>query len=108
MFQGFDDEEDFDSNDGDGYSEDDLEREQADEPRHDRRRMKRHQSARGLGRGNLNEKRITADDYMHQIREKSLRKGRYGVTVPEPFSFDLRDQQAKKASTREKKVNEMV
>ena len=72
------------------------------------RKMKRVQSAKGLGRGNLNEKRITADDYMHQIRDKSLRKGRYGVTVPEPFSFDLRDQQAKKANTRERKVNEMI
>ena len=70
--------------------------------------MNRVQSANGLGRGNLNEKRITADDYMHQIRDKSLRKGRYGVTVPEPFSFELRDQQATKANIREKKVNEMV
>ena len=42
------------------------------------------------------------------MKEKSLRKGRYGVTVPEPFSFEMRDAQAKKANTRERKVNEMV
>lgn len=42
------------------------------------------------------------------MREKSLRRGRYGVTVPKPFSFEMRDNQAKKANTREKKVNEMV
>ena len=30
------------------------------------------------------------------------------MTVPQPFSFELRDQQATKASTREVKVNEMV
>lgn len=114
VFQGFDDLDDFDSNSGDGYSDDDLSRENEYGERRreneggDRRRMGRNQSARGLGRGNLNEKRITADDYMHQVREKSLRKGRYGVTVPEPFSFDLRDQQAKKNTIREVKVNEMV
>ena len=45
---------------------------------------------------------------MHQVRDKSNRKGRYGVTVPEPFSFEMRDNVAKKASTRERKVNEMV
>lgn len=28
--------------------------------------------------------------------------------MPKPFSFEMRDNQAKKASTREKKVNEMV
>ena len=30
------------------------------------------------------------------------------MTLPEPFNFEIRDQQAKKASTRERKVNEMV
>ena len=56
----------------------------------------------------MNEKRITSDDYMHKLRAKSVRKGRYGVTVPEPFRFEIRDQQAKRANTRERKVNEMV
>ena len=55
VFQDFD-EDDFDS--GDDYS-DDLEREGS------RPRMQRHQSAKHLGRGNLNDKRITADDYVH-------------------------------------------
>ena len=30
------------------------------------------------------------------------------MTLPEPFNFEIRDQQAKKASTRERRVNEMV
>lgn len=29
---------------------------------------------------------------MHRLKTKSGRKGRYGVTVPEPFSFETRDQ----------------
>lgn len=30
------------------------------------------------------------------------------MTVPEPFSFEMRDNVAKKANIRERKVNEMV
>ena len=58
VFKDFDDDDDFDSDDGEGDS-DDLEREDAGG---------RHRSARALGRGNLNEKRISAGDYMHQVR----------------------------------------
>ena len=58
VFKDFDDDDDFDSDDVEGDS-DDLERE---EP------AGRHRSARALGRGNLNEKRISAGDYMHQVR----------------------------------------
>lgn len=69
--------------------------------------MDRGRSAKGF-KGNLNDKRITSDDYMHQVRSKSMRKGRYGLTVPEPFAFEIRDSQAKAPNTRERKVNEMV
>ena len=98
VFEDFD-EDDFESEDGE---DDDLERDDGG------RRLGRHQSAKGLGLGNLNDKRVTADDYVHQLRVKSQRRGRYGVTVPEPFGFDMRDQQKTKASIREKKVNAMV
>ena len=54
--------------------------------------MRNSRSHRNFDRGNLGSKRITTDDYMHQVREKSLRKGRFGVTVPQPFSFEIRDQ----------------
>mmetsp|Transcript_20429 Transcript_20429/g.27608 ORF Transcript_20429/g.27608 Transcript_20429/m.27608 type:complete len:84 (+) Transcript_20429:2567-2818(+) len=70
--------------------------------------MARTRSTRDFERGNLADKRITSDDYMHKLRAKSARRGRYGVTVPEPFNFEIRDQQAKHANTRERKVNEMV
>lgn len=73
------------------------------------RRLGRNNSAANFDKGdNLSKKRITSDDYVHQLRVKSQRKGRYGVTVPKPFSFEIRDQSANKASIREKKVNEMV
>ena len=58
VFKDFDDDDDFDSDDAERDS-DDLEREDP---------AGRHRSARALGRGNLNEKRISAGDYMHQVR----------------------------------------
>lgn len=41
--------------------------------------------------------------------EKSAKKknGKYGVTVPKPFGFDIREK-TKSKSIREKKVEEMV
>lgn len=38
---------------------------------------------------------------------KPLKKGKYGVTVPKPFAFDLRDK-TKAKTIRERKVEEMV
>ena len=70
--------------------------------------MSRNRSEKNYDRGNLNNQRITSDDYMHKLRAKSTRRGRYGVTVPEPFAFETRDQQKSAANIREKKVNEMV
>lgn len=96
VFQGFDDEDEFDSDE-----DDDLERDSGG-------RMARTRSAKNFDGANLADKRITSDDYMMRLRAKSTRRGRYGVTVPEPFNFEIRDQQAKQANTRERKVNEMV
>ena len=38
---------------------------------------------------------------------KAQRKGKYGVTVPKPFGFDLRDR-VKGKSIRERRIEEMV
>jgi hypothetical protein len=38
---------------------------------------------------------------------KNVKKGKYGVTVPKPFAFDLRDK-TKSKSIRERKVEEMI
>lgn len=38
---------------------------------------------------------------------KNRKKGKYGVTVPKPFKFDVREQVRPK-SIRERKVEEMV
>ena len=44
---------------------------------------------------------------MGKLRSNSQRKGRYGITVPQPFKFDQRDATAKK-TIREIKVEQMV
>ena len=44
---------------------------------------------------------------MGKMRSNSQRKGRYGITVPKPFRFDMRDQ-TKPKTIRERKVEEMV
>lgn len=38
---------------------------------------------------------------------KAAKKGKYGVTVPKPFGFDMRDK-VKAKTIRERKVEEMV
>lgn len=48
--------------------------------------------------------RLTADDY---VRAEEGRKGKYGVTVPKPFAFDIREKTRAK-SIRERKVEGMV
>jgi hypothetical protein len=47
---------------------------------------------------------LTTRDYADRSRSK---KGKYGVTVPKPFNFDLREKTRTK-TIREKKVEEMV
>jgi hypothetical protein len=48
---------------------------------------------------------LTTEDYAE--RDKSKKKGKYGVTVPRPFNFDMREK-TKKRTIREQKVEEMV
>jgi hypothetical protein len=55
----------------------------------------------GLKRANsakqIRQPRLTAQDY---VKDKDAKKGKYGVTVPKPFAFDLRDK------TRPKTIHE--
>ena len=44
---------------------------------------------------------------MGKVKENSRRKGKYGVTVPAPFKFDMRDQ-VKEKNIRERKIEKMV
>lgn len=38
---------------------------------------------------------------------KAVKKGKYGVTVPQPFGFDMRDK-TKTKSIRERKIEAMI
>ena len=69
--------------------------------------LMRNNSAKGLGGTNLRNQRLTNADYISRDRAKSTRKGRYGITVPKPFAFDIRDS-VKPKTIRERKVEEMV
>ena len=67
----------------------------------------RNRSAKGLGNTNLRNQRLTNADYISGDRAKSTKKGRYGITVPKPFAFDIRDS-VKPKTIRERKIEEMV
>ena len=72
-------------------------------------RMPRAKSAKGARKDfdeyNLKSAKLTPGDYAEH--DKSLygnkKKGKYGVTVPKPFGFDVRDKTRSK-SIRERKV----
>lgn len=53
----------------------------------------------------MRQQRLQASDYT-EVR-KSKKQGRYGVTVPKPFGFEIRDQVRSK-SIRERKIERMV
>lgn len=66
----------------------------------------RAQSAKTFDEKDLRSVKLTTRDYMDN--QKSQKKnGKYGVTVPKPFNFDMREK-TKSKSIREKKVEEMV
>ena len=57
--------------------------------------------------GDLSKTKLTNNDYIRRAQSAKAKKGKYGVTVPKPFGFDVRD--ARKSKTiREIKVEEMV
>ena len=56
---------------------------------------------------NLARTKLTQKDYMKRAQTAQIKKGKYGVTVPKPFAFDLRDK-TKAKTIRERKVEEMI
>ena len=52
----------------------------------------------------LRNTKLTTKDYIDHERSQSRKKGKYGVTVPKPFGFDMRDK-TKIKSIRERKVD---
>jgi hypothetical protein len=65
--------------------------------------------------GDLSQTKLTNTDYMARAQSaKAAQKGKYGVTVPKPFGFDIRDKQRPKtirgewleAESRKKQVQD--
>jgi hypothetical protein len=50
---------------------------------------------------------LTQQDYAARAAAAKATKGKYGVTVPKPFGFDMRDK-GKNKTIRERKVEAMV
>ena len=53
----------------------------------------------------LRKTRLSSDDYLNSRNDG--KKGRYGVTIPKPFGFDIRDKVRPK-TIRERKVENMI
>ena len=111
------DDEDYDDEDDSGRgsvgsddrfddSDDDLEREDIGAGLMKRSKSSRQKQTR-FQEASLKEQTITLDDYMGKVRSNSTRRGKYGITVPKPFKFDMRDK-VKPKNIRERKVEEMV
>ena len=56
---------------------------------------------------NLAKTKLTQQDYAARAQSAKATKGKYGVTVPKPFGFDMRDK-GKAKTIRERKVEQMV
>ena len=57
---------------------------------------------------NLSKAKLSQQDYVKRAQSaKGKKKGKYGVTVPKPFGFDMRDKTRPK-SIRERKIDAMV
>lgn len=60
-------------------------------------------------REDLRKTRLSQQDYNKRSQSAKVKKGKYGVTVPQPFSMMKADAMAKKGkSIRARKVEEMV
>lgn len=56
----------------------------------------------------LSKTKLGTKDYVKRAQSaKDQKKGKYGVTVPKPFGFDLRDK-TKTKTIRERKIDAMV
>lgn len=43
--------------------------------------------------------KLTQQDYVKRTQSAKVKKGKYGVTVPQPFGFDIRDKSKSKSIT---------
>lgn len=96
MAQGDDPEED--------EYDDELERQEGDEEDED------YDGNRSTGESNgatLSGTKLTQQDYAKRSQSAKVKKGKYGVTVPSPFGFDMRDK-TKTKGIREKKIDQMI
>ena len=64
-----------------------------------------HKYNKSLDNEDLRNHRISATDYISSRSNRS--KGRYGVTVPKPFGFEIRDKVRPK-SIRQREIEKMV
>ncbi len=56
----------------------------------------RPKSAKTFEEKNLKNVKLTTKDYIQNEKNANSKKGKYGVTVPKPFNFDMRDKTKKK------------
>mmetsp|Transcript_24251 Transcript_24251/g.23851 ORF Transcript_24251/g.23851 Transcript_24251/m.23851 type:complete len:83 (+) Transcript_24251:2281-2529(+) len=73
---------------GSGEKGSKRERNQSAKPRG---RNEKSPSGRTMDERNLRSVKLTTKDYIENEQEKLRKKGKYGVTVPKPFKFDMRD-----------------
>lgn len=55
----------------------------------------------------LSSTKLTQQDYAKRSQSAKVKKGKYGVTVPQPFGFDMRDKSKTKSITQ-RKFEEMI
>ena len=65
----------------------------------------RHQYTKSLDNEDLRQQRISATDYVSARSNRN--KGRYGVTIPKPFGFAIRDKVRPK-SIRQREIEKML
>ncbi len=61
----------------------------------------RQDSGKSYDERDLRNVKLTTKDYIDHERSQSRKQGKYGVTVPKPFNFDLRDKTKTTKTIRE-------
>jgi hypothetical protein len=91
------------ADDPDAEYDDELERQEGEEDDDDYD----YDGNRSTGESNgatLSGTKLTQQDYAKRSQSAKVKKGKYGVTVPSPFGFDMRDK-TKTKGIREKKID---
>lgn len=91
------------ADDPDDEYDDELERQEGEEDDDDYD----YDGNRSTGESNgatLSGTKLTQQDYAKRSQSAKVKKGKYGVTVPSPFGFDMRDK-TKTKGIREKKID---